>query len=45
MGMMPHPDRAYLPHHMPHWSRTGMPERGDGMELFASMVAVAKAEG
>lgn len=45
LGLMPHPDRAYLPHHMPTWRRTGWPEAGDGMELFATMVQVARAEG
>jgi phosphoribosylformylglycinamidine synthase len=45
LGLMPHPDRAYLPHHMPDWRRVGLPARGDGMEIFASMVRVAAAEG
>ena len=44
LGLMPHPDRAYLPWHMPAWQRTGMPEQGDGMALFAAMVEVARAE-
>jgi len=44
LGVMPHPDRAYLPIHMPDWRRTGLAEDGDGMELFRSMVRVAKAE-
>ena len=51
LGVMPHPDRAFLGHHMPDWHRTGlpgggaMPGIGDGMALFESMVKVAKAEG
>lgn len=45
LGLMPHPDRAYLPHHMPDWRRTGMPGAGDGMAVFTAMVAAARAEG
>lgn len=44
LGVMPHPDRAYLPHHMPDW-RIDAPEHGDGMHLFESMVRAARAEG
>lgn len=45
LGLMPHPDRAYLAHHMPDWRRAGLAEQGDGMELFAAMVRVAKGDG
>ncbi len=45
LGLMPHPDRAYLPWHMPDWRRTGLPVQGDGMALFEAMVRVARAEG
>lgn len=50
LGMMPHPDRSYLPTHMPDWRRTrlthgGLPEDGDGMVVFREMVKVARAEG
>jgi phosphoribosylformylglycinamidine synthase len=38
LGLMPHPDRAYLPHHMPDWRRTGLGKDGDGLALFAAMV-------
>jgi phosphoribosylformylglycinamidine synthase len=38
LGLMPHPDRAYLPHHMPDWRRQGMRRDGDGLALFAAMV-------
>ncbi len=49
LGMMPHPDRAYLGTHMPDWRRTALaqgqvPADGDGMALFRSMVKVAAAE-
>jgi phosphoribosylformylglycinamidine synthase len=50
LGMMPHPDRAYLPTHMPDWRRTqlergALPEDGDGMIVFREMVRAARAEG
>ena len=50
LGVMPHPDRSYLPTHMPNWRRTvlergALPEDGDGMVVFREMVRVAKAEG
>lgn len=50
LGMMPHPDRAFLPTHMPDWRRTllengELPLDGDGMGLFRAMVRVASAEG
>jgi phosphoribosylformylglycinamidine synthase I len=50
LGVMPHPDRSFLPTHMPNWRRTvlergALPEDGDGMVVFREMVRVAKAEG
>ncbi len=50
LGMMPHPDRSYLPTHMPNWRRTllergELPLDGDGMVVFRELVKVAKAEG
>ncbi len=45
LGLMPHPDRAYLAHHMPEWRREGMSDKGDGMVVFEEMVRVARAEG
>jgi phosphoribosylformylglycinamidine synthase I len=49
LGVMPHPDRSYLPTHMPDWRRTQLdqgelPEDGDGMVVFREMVKVASAE-
>lgn len=49
LGMMPHPDRSYLPTHMPDWRRTQLstgvlPEDGDGMVVFREMVKAARAE-
>jgi phosphoribosylformylglycinamidine synthase len=50
LGVMPHPDRSYLPTHMPDWRRTQLargelPLDGDGMVVFREMVRVAQAEG
>jgi phosphoribosylformylglycinamidine synthase len=45
LGLMPHPDRAYLPHLMPDWRRNGLQEETESMRLFRSMVRVAAAEG
>ena len=49
LGVMPHPDRSYLPTHMPDWRRTQLergvlPEDGDGMVVFREMIQVARAE-
>ncbi len=49
LGVMPHPDRSYLPIHMPNWRRTQLengelPLDGDGMVVFREMVKAAKAE-
>ncbi len=49
LGVMPHPDRSYLPTHMPAWRRTvldrgELAHDGDGMVVFREMVRVAKAE-
>jgi phosphoribosylformylglycinamidine synthase len=41
LGLMPHPDRAYLPHHMPDWRREGLAAAGDGLALFEAMVKAA----
>lgn len=50
LGIMPHPDRSYLPTHMPQWRRTlqeqgSLPTDGDGMVVFREMVKAAQAEG
>jgi len=50
LGVMPHPDRSYLPTHMPDWrqqqlARGDLPTDGDGMVVFRELVKVAKAEG
>ncbi|MEM7198714.1 MAG: phosphoribosylformylglycinamidine synthase subunit PurQ [Planctomycetota bacterium] len=45
LGMMPHPDRAYLPWHAPDWRRAAADRHPDGMVLFEAMVQLARAEG
>jgi phosphoribosylformylglycinamidine synthase len=45
LGLMPHPDRAFLPHHHPRWPREGLARPGDGNEIFRSMVRIARDEG
>ena len=44
LGLMPHPDRAYLPHHDPLWRERGAQGQPDGMAIFCAMVKVARAE-
>ncbi len=39
LGLMPHPDRSYLPHHMPAWRREAPTEHGEGFQVFERMVA------
>lgn len=41
LGIMPHPDRAYLPQLHPDWRRSGRAE-GDGLRLFRNMIAYVK---
>lgn len=33
-GLMPHPDRAFLPQHHPQWRRQGLQPEGAGMRIF-----------
>ena len=42
LGLMPHPDRSYLPTHMPGWTRSGLAREGDGMFVFTAMVKEAR---
>jgi phosphoribosylformylglycinamidine synthase len=36
--MMPHPERHVLPTQHPQWTRRGMSDEGDGMQLFRNAV-------
>lgn len=38
LGLMPHPERHFLPHHHPQWTRRGVAEHGDGWRLFHNAV-------
>lgn len=43
-GLMPHPDRAFLPQLHPDWLRSGRSRReGDGLAIFRNMVAYVAA--
>jgi len=42
LGLMPHPDRAFLPFHPPDWRRTGLARDPDGMSLFRAVVRAAR---
>jgi phosphoribosylformylglycinamidine synthase len=41
-GLMPHPDRAFLPELHPDWLRDRSRREGDGLALFRNMVAYAQ---
>jgi phosphoribosylformylglycinamidine synthase len=38
LGLMPHPERHVLPTQHPRWSREGLKEEGDGLQLFRNAV-------
>lgn len=42
-GLMPHPDRAFLPQHHPQWRRRGLDQEGAGMAMFRNAVRAMKA--
>ncbi|MHC4871426.1 MAG: phosphoribosylformylglycinamidine synthase I [Planctomycetota bacterium] len=37
-GLMPHPERHFLPTQHPHWTRNGLKEEGDGVGVFRKAV-------
>ena len=39
LGLMPHPERFLHRTHHPHWTRSQLPEAGDGWQLFANAVS------
>lgn len=42
-GLMPHPDRAYLPQLHPDWLRSGgARQAGDGLAIFSNMLAYVR---
>ncbi len=42
LGLMPHPDRNFLFHHAPDWTRGGERREGAGAELFRALVSAAQ---
>ena len=42
-GLMPHPDRAFLPQHHPQWRRRGLQPEGYGMAIFRNAVKAMKS--
>jgi len=38
LGLMPHPDRHLFPTQHPHWTRIGLAEEGEGLQLFRNAV-------
>lgn len=41
-GLMPHPDRAFLPQQHPQWRRRGLDQAGPGMAMFNNAVKAMK---
>ncbi|MBA3944047.1 MAG: phosphoribosylformylglycinamidine synthase I [Herpetosiphonaceae bacterium] len=41
LGLMPHPDRAFLPQLHPDWVRNKQRRQGDGLPIFRNMVQYA----
>jgi len=39
LGLMPHPERHVLPTQHPRWTRDGLADEGDGMQMFRNAVA------
>ncbi|MBY0527968.1 MAG: phosphoribosylformylglycinamidine synthase I [Gemmataceae bacterium] len=38
LGLMPHPERHVLPTQHPRWTRNGLAEEGDGLQIFRNAV-------
>jgi phosphoribosylformylglycinamidine synthase subunit PurQ / glutaminase len=38
LGLMPHPERHVLPTQHPRWTRNGLADEGDGLQLFRNAV-------
>lgn len=44
LGLMPHPERHVLPWQHPRWTRSGLPEEGDGLFLFRNAVEYVRGD-
>lgn len=42
LGLMPHPERHALPTQHPRWTREGLKQEGDGMQIFRNAVEYMK---
>ncbi|MCE9532135.1 MAG: phosphoribosylformylglycinamidine synthase I [Planctomycetes bacterium] len=42
LGLMPHPERHVLPTQHPRWTREGLKQEGDGLQLFRNAVEFFK---
>lgn len=42
LGLMPHPERHFVPEHHPQWTRRGLGDAGDGAQIFHNGVQWAK---
>lgn len=38
LGLMPHPERHVLPTHHPRWTRLGLAQEGEGLQVFRNAV-------
>ena len=38
LGMMPHPERHFHPTHHPQWTRLGLKDEGDGVQIFRNAI-------
>jgi phosphoribosylformylglycinamidine synthase len=45
LGLMPHPERHVLPTQHPGWTREGLKEEGDGLQLFRNAVEYFQGDG
>jgi phosphoribosylformylglycinamidine synthase len=41
-GLMPHPERHFLPTQHPRWFREGLPKEGDGAIIFKNGIDYAR---
>ncbi len=42
LGLMPHPERFIAPWHHPTWTRDGLAEEGDGLQMFRNAVEAVR---
>ena len=44
LGLMPHPDRHLFPTQHPQWTRHGLKEEGEGLQIFRNAVEFFKQD-